>query len=203
MSIAPCSRPATLLQAQGSDVSADILDDLTVQNNSPDSGYTIFLPSEGQFNSVKFGAFSNEQRARILATHIAYGDYGLQTGFTGTIGTAGASNVAIDFSDPDNATVVVADVPGAPVATAQGEEDSCTGHIIFIDSVLVPQEVAGTPAAQRGLPEDLAAPPAPANRSGNSTCQPAVPAMRAAGGGGIVSAIELAVVSSCSCCTAH
>ena len=187
-----------MLQDKASDVSQGALDAFRA-STPQDNHVTTFVPAAGDLGAVDTDQLSNEQLARILGTHVAHGSYTTEDS-TGEVGTFSSAQLDLSSLSGGSPAVTVVDGSGGPVSVTTPDLQSCAGPVHVLGGLLVPPEVGTTPefAAATGMPRSADAPaPGPAG-----ACVPTVEAATQAGGGGLITAVELAVVrarhSSCT-----
>jgi Fasciclin domain len=174
------------MQAHGSKFFRRLLSNL--QSTAPvpaDEAFTYCAPVPQSFDAINASALTDAQLEEVLRTHLGIGQLYSDGVYTGLTVPTEASNQRLTFRKTSAGAGVRAlgsEVPYSNVIAV--DVRTCAGPVHVIDRFLTPAGLEGVISG---------------NATKNSTCTPAVPAMKKAGGDAIVSAIELAVV--CAHCT--
>ena len=181
-----------IVQARGSMEARALLDRFQqTEPVAPGDAFTYCAPVPASLSGVNTTALTNSQFDLLLNTHLGDGILyaaGVEDGLVVPTNAPGQS-LSFRLTDPMKPGVKALG-SRVPFSNVVGVDiDSCAGPIHVIDSVLIPRGLEGVAVADEDGEAD-----APVAYAPGGACVLTVVAANQAGGGGLITAVELAVV---------
>ena len=172
------------LQARGNEYMAGILARLqATEPVATDDTFTYCAPEPSAFQNFNGEDLTDAQLDRVLRTHFGLGELYSDGVYTGLTVPTDENGQNLTFKIADGSPGVKAKGSDVPYSNVVGVDiRTCAGPVHVVDRFLTPQGLEGV-VVTNGT---------------NGTCTPAIPAIRRAGGDGLLTAVEIAVVRTFS-----